>query len=234
MLSFTTPVAAGVRSELPEGCDLDSVCTDRTELRVDRKDLEKCGLATRAILATASNGEKDEEERRYVWFQHVPLYYLGLLTRPKHLGSIRGNSEHSDMVSPTCKNPEFFRYASRFSSTCVDDCEIQDKIYKSYSVVSAQKRDVKSDIENCDPQDGLGRKHNRGRMDARLTPAERGKQIELAIDIVGINGILPLMPHGRSAEIKKCWDILLKNRRHYLERTRSTSKPIGSRLSSSE
>lgn len=70
-----------------------------------------------------------------------------LLTRPRHLGSIRGNSEHSSMVAPTCKNPAFFRFASRSSPTRDSDCAIQDKICKSYSVVSAKKRDVKSVIE---------------------------------------------------------------------------------------
>lgn len=216
--SCITPVAAGLRSEFPRGYELDKGCTDHTVVGVDRSDLDNCGLGTRSILARASNGYPSEEERRYSWFQHVPLYCLLLLTRPSHLGSIRGNSEHSAKVAPTCKNPTFFRVASKFSSTRRIDSRVQDEIHKSYSIVAAQKRDVKSDIENCDPQHGYGRKHNRGRLDATSTPDERNKQIEMAIDIVGENGIGPMVSELRPDEIEQCWEILRGNKKYWLNK----------------
>lgn len=220
--SFITPVAAGGRDgdrgEFTRGHELGPDCNVRAEIRVDEEEVKRCGLATRVMLARASNGEEGDDQRLYIWLQHVPLYYLGQLTRPSHLGSIRGNSEHSRYVAQTKKPPTFFEFASRGSSTGKDNSNIQKRIYEAYDVVSSQKRGVKSDIENCDPQHGYGRKHNRGRTDATLLPKERIKQVRLLIDIVRKNGVEQFASRINAGNINNCWDILKANKR-YLNKT---------------
>lgn len=214
LASFITPVAAGGdRVEFPRG--LGSVCNDRTELKLLGKVAGRYGLGTRTMLAPAFNGKEGDDERRYIWLKHVPLYVLGQLTRPSHLGTIRVSSEHSRYVSPTQKNPTFFKFASRFSSTHGDDYDVQRQIYESYSLVSAQKRDGKADIENCDPQLGKGRKHMQGRLDRDLTPEQKKKQVKLAIEISRTNGVTPLLKHVRPEEIKKCWGILEAHEKYW-------------------
>ena len=212
--SFLTPVAEGGDGvEFVRG--LGSVSADRTEVKRSGEVVEKCGLGMKTVLAKSFHGKEGDDQRRYIWLKHVPLYVLGQLTRPEHLGSIRGNSEHTRYVSPTCKNLDFFKFATRFSSTAKEDHSIQEEIAECYSLVSAQKRDAKTDIENCDPQYGKGRKHYRARIDRDISAEERKQQIKLAIDIVQTNGIKPLLAHIQPEEVKNCWSILEANEKYW-------------------
>lgn len=212
--TFLAPVAAGGDGvEFVRG--LGSVSADHTEVKRSGEVVERCGLGMKTVLAKSFNGKEGDNQRRYIWLKHVPLYVLGQLTRPEYLGPIRGNSEHTRHVSRTCKNLDFLEFATRFSSR-KEDCKIQKEIHDSYSVVSAQKRNIKADIENCDPQLGKGRKHNRARIDRDISVEERKEQLKLAIDIVQTNGIKPILDHIRPKEIEKCWSILKANEKYWL------------------
>lgn len=77
---------------------------------------------------------------------------------------------------------------------------------------------AKADIENCDPQHGKGRKHNRGRTDRDLTPEQHLKQVKLAISVCRKNGVTPLLKHILPEEIKKGWGMLEAHTKYWMAR----------------
>lgn len=169
----------------------------------------------RTILARASNGKEKEQDRRFSWYRRVPFSHLLLLTRPAHLGSIRGTSEHTSKVAPTRKNEPFFIFASRFRGTRVQDARVVSALYESYKVVASQKKNIATDIENCDPQYGDGRKNDRGRLDATIESKERRRQLEMAHTILETNSILPIMSKVHHREVELFWEVLAKNKKYW-------------------
>lgn len=197
-------------SELPSACrGLEEDEQEETALRVGTSELKNHGLATRAILDRASNG-KNGDERRYAWHRYVPLHQIMLLARPEFKGSIRPTSENSDGLAPTRKNSKIHEFVLQLSTTGVKDGVIMKNIYDSYFSVANLKKQMAKTVYHHDARLGSERRHNQGRVDAKLSPVEILKQLDTMLNIMSTNGLEPVVNKIESREITMCREILRK------------------------
>lgn len=197
--SCTTPLAAGV-SELPPGVDLDLDTQLFTSIPVSEDDLNKCGMATRAILARALNEGRD----KYEWYREVPIYRLSMFSRPSVKGELRDNSVNSSKVSATRKHLALYNFMwGQWHGSSSQDLAVHKFIAEAFNdSVARTLRNKGAVVDNQNQRDRYGKKFYDGRV-GKLCKGWPLKQIlEVMRTIVERNGIKPIMDEILGSEIE--------------------------------